>query len=756
MPRPKIAAVRDPGISPVIITDFPIDAQVQVKSDRTNSGQMVALTCDLLLDFSHVRMESMDLHEYEARLTASDPLRGVTVDFGQPQLTGKKYKSMERREISGSPPLPRSYKPIVERNKIIPKSVPDTIDLLRPTLEMSVFLTEVTPPVLPYPLRDDQMEAIFTLINREALLLADDAGMGKTVTAITALSALFQQGEIRRALIACSKTGLRHWSGQLITWAPFLTFTTVQGNPDQRDMDWQTPAHLYLVDYSTLAIDIAGGLLAGENLNFDLLVFDGLHMIRFREREMLEALKRVSARRRWGLTGALPKDEESWLSVFTFLIPDGLEGARKNTLPELQSRFESNVLRRTKREMAKAMPPQIRQEIWLDLQERQMKVYEKSLEEERNRLVKLGGAVTRTHVMSAVERLKRVCNFAPELLDGVKVRALVDLVDEVSSAGSKIVVITQFQEDGVEKLMPVLEAYGALRIDQATPDDQRDEMLSAFRQQVHWNVLLVEAGTRLDGKGLKEATYVVHFDHNWNPAVRRRLERRLNPSIGPKVPINIYEFWVADTIEERLYEILAERGMLPHQVPMDTQPVELEERITLEDWLQDIFEVPVHPTPAFKLKKQLEEAKKELEKEEDEGRETLPDTAMLISHVESLQPEGIISEIGQLLGALGYPETVVMEGSDEDCTDLLAWRSEKKKVERVFVRYIRAEKNVGVGEGRSVLEAMESQGNCDSAYLIVTTDFTRACKELADESGDRLLLISGGELRRHLRIMGRL
>jgi hypothetical protein len=357
--------------------------------------------------------------------------------------------------------------------------------------------------------------------------------------------------------------------------------------------------------------------------------------------------------------------------------------------------------------------------------------------------------------MSAVERLKRICNFAPELLDGVKVRALVDLVDEVSSAGSKIVVISQFQEDGLEKLLPVLEAYGALCIKQSTPDEESEEILSAFREQVHWNVLLVEVGARLDGKALKEATYVVHFDHNWNPAVRRRLERRLNPSIGPKVPINVYEFWIADTFEERLYEILAERGMLPHQVPMDTQPVELEERITLEDWLQDIFEVPVHPTPAFKLKQQLEDAKKELEKE-DEGREPLPDTAMLKSHVESLQPAGIISEISQLMGALGYPETVVMEGSTDDCTDLLAWRSEKKKVERVFVRYIRAEKNVGVGEGRSVLEAMETQTNCDSAYLIVTSDFTRACKELAEESGDRLLLISGGELRRHLRIMGRL
>jgi superfamily II DNA or RNA helicase len=755
MPRPTIAAVRDPNISPVILTSFPIDGHVQIIPDRSESGQMVTLTCDLLLDFSHARLENMDLHDYPARLTASDSIREIAVDFDAPQLSGKKYPVKDHLVFEGPPPLPRSYKPIVERNKIVAKKVPDLMDMLRPTLELSVFLTEVTPPVLPFPLRDDQMEAVLTLINRDALLLADDAGMGKTVTAIAALSALFQQGEIKRALIVCPKTGLRHWSGHLLTWAPFLTFTTIQGNPDQRDMDWRTPAHVYLVDYSTLAIDIAGGLLAGESLNFDIVIFDSLHMIRFLEREMFNALKRLSAQRRWGLAGALPPDEESWLSVFTFLTPEELEGATKSTLPELHTQFESHVMRRTKREMAKGMPPQIRQELWLDLQDRQMKVYERALEEERNRLVKLGGAITRTHVMSAVERLKRVCNFAPELLDGVKVRALVDLVDEVSSAGSKIVVITQFKEDGLEKLLPVLEAYGALSIDRTTSQEQRDEILSAFRQQVHWNVLLIEAGSQLDGKALKEATYVVHFDHNWNPAVRRRLERRLNPSIGPKVPVNVYEFWVADTIEERLYEILAERGMLPHQVPMDTQPVELEERITLDDWLQDIFEVPIHPTPAFKLKKQLEQAKKELE-EKSEEQEPLPDTAMLKSHVESLEPAGIVSEIGQLMGALGYPETVVLEGSDEDCTELLAWRTEKKKVARVFVRYIRAEKNVGVGEGRSVLETMESQGNCDSAYLIVTTDFTRACKELAEESGDRLLLISGGELRRHLRIMGRL
>jgi len=50
---------------------------------------------------------------------------------------------------------------------------------------------------------------------------------------------------------------------------------------------------------------------------------------------------------------------------------------------------------------------------------------------------------------------------------------------------------------------------------------------------------------------------------------------------------------------------------------------------------------------------------------------------------------------------------------------------------------------------------MEMRRDCVGAYLITTSDFTAACRKLADESQGQLALVSGAELYRHLHILGR-
>ena len=212
-----------------------------------------------------------------------------------------------------------------------------------------------------------------------------------------------------------------------------------------------------------------------------------------------------------------------------------------------------------------------------------MQAYQEALTDERERLSKLGEAVTRSHVMTAIDRLKKASNFAQDWLDGVKVRALVDLIEDLSSSGAKIVVFSHYIEEGLDQLRPALEAYGVLSLYKETSDSERSRILEAFRKDAQWHVLLMETGARIDGEPLPEATYISHFDHSWNPAIRRRAEIRLNPSLGPIPPLNIYEFWVAETIDEKIYALLGERSLLPHLIPDDTQPDELEEKLTLDD-----------------------------------------------------------------------------------------------------------------------------------------------------------------------------
>ena len=83
-------------------------------------------------------------------------------------------------------------------------------------------------------------------------------GTGKTVQTITALRFLYRQAIVRKSLIICPlsvigsaqlsiKTGKSEgWDGHLFHWAPELSVTVVHGNEEQRRLDWNYPAHVYI------------------------------------------------------------------------------------------------------------------------------------------------------------------------------------------------------------------------------------------------------------------------------------------------------------------------------------------------------------------------------------------------------------------------------------------------------------------------------------------------------------------------------
>lgn len=743
MRQPKIAAARDLRIPNVAITPSPTRIELLILYQDESQTWKIKLGEPSILDYSPILLDSTESKSFPVRIPRLGIPTSDLTDFNVGPTEGKRFISQKSLEVIGPPSFPRSYTPTWRGEALAATDVPERTDLLRPMLEPSVFIAELEHLILPDSLRNEQLEAVYALLNRNAILLADEPGLGKTVVACVALVALFQQGQVQRALVVSPESGRRHWAGHLTTWAHELLVTAVRGDEAQRALDWETAAHLYLTDYQTLATDIEGGILPEEQRKFDVVVLDGIHTISFAERKISQALESLDTGRRWALAGALPQEIEDWFLIFSFLTPKESKVSKDDTLPALRKRFMPNVLRRRKKDLAKDMPRLIRQEIWLDLEMQHSLAYQEALEEERERLEKLGRSVTRTHINAAVDRLKRVCNFAPELLDGAKVRVLIDLVEEITAAGAKLVVLSQYAEDGLDQLLPILEAYGTLRLDTDEPEERQDELLAAFLEDTIWSVLLAEAEVRIEGGPLSEASYVVHFDHGWNPAIRRKTEKRLYPRRAEALPLNVYEFWIADTIDEKLHALLAKRNMLSGQVAEDTQPRDLEEGISIEEWLRDVFEISVpsslapaeEPSPI------------------DTGQ--LPGTSILRTQLASLSSGDLMIEIKLLMEAFGYPSSEILgdrEGSDGD---LLAWREGEEGIERVLVRCIRSEKNVGVGEGRKLLQAMEDRGDCLSAYLIALTDFTPAGRKLSEESKGRLELISGSELNRTMHVLGR-
>ncbi len=735
--------MRDPRLKPATTRPLPSPAELSLLDEQFSIDVDLHLGSSIVFDIGVVAFPSLEIALAPSVLERLSESEDKLDRFPDPGPYGGLFTDRSSYDESGPYPIRRSYRPIWEQGHPLVVDAPTRLELMQPLLEPSVLSPETSTLILPHPLRKEQIEAINALHGGDAVLFADDAGAGKSVAACVALCALIQKGEVKRVLIGTTKGGIRTVARTLAVWAPGVITNIVHGQPEVRVLDWETRAHVYLTDYETLTEDLENSVLDGDELHFDLVILEGVHTTGLHFQQFPGALMRLVADRRWALAGALPEESDDWLALFRFLTPEKVEGTAGLTLPDVRRRFRPYVLRRTKAELADELPRIRRQEIWLDLDPAHRHAYEEVLAEERHRLSKMGSAVTTAHIHSAIDRIKASLNFPGDSLNSAKVRALIDLVEQIAAADSKIIVFSHFRESGLGRLQSILEPYGVLLLDSDVDEDRRTKILDAFRNQEHWHVLLLEMGARTDGEPLVEASYIAHFDHSWNSAHRLRAEARLYPDIFTAIPVNIYEFWMAETIDENLHRIMTHRGLLPGDVPQGTRPNEIEDRLTIADWMDDIVEVPrgSHST--------------RVAVKPPSGTGILPGTSVLRSKLSELSPDTLIAAVETLMKALGYPDVEPLDEPDEEGGYLLAWRESGDEIERVLVRCIKTHKNVGVAKARALLKAMETRRDCMGAYLVTTMDFTGSCKNFADDSDGRLALVSGAELYRHLHILGR-
>lgn len=589
---------------------------------------------------------------------------------------------------------------------------------------------------------DLHITAAQALMAEQALLLADDLGTGKAISVSLAVSSLLQQGRYQHVLIVAPESRLRTWAEVLAEWSPGARVLAVVGQRLARRRAWTAGPHVLLANYQILGSDISDGVVDPAAIGCDILVADSALAAIHLSPHALDALRAFNPARKWVLSGGLPREIEDWRSLFGFLIPGQMVISSQDTVALLRERFGAYFLRRTKSEFRPHLPSRIRQEIWLGLTGSQASAYAEALASERDRLSKMGNSVTKTHIDAAMSRLNAGTAFAPGSFDGVKVRALLNLLEGIIPGGGKLVVFSQYGDKALDQLIPSLEAYGVLRLTGTATESERDQILDTFRRDPLRYVLLADLDARADG-GQLPASHILHFDVGWNSARRIRTEMRFYPDLKPPVSINIYEFWTVGSHDERLHQFLRERRLLAEDLPSGTQPADLEERIATSDWLRKIFDVGDSSDPAPRHLP---------------STGLLPGTSILRRELSSLGDSELIEALEQLMDALGFAHSQRLEAQaeadEEPHQDMLAWRTTPTGDEQVLARVVRRDKNVGVSEGRSLLAALDERPDCLGAYLVSTSDFTGACRTLADESEGRLALVSGVEFYRHLHILG--
>lgn len=501
------------------------------------------------------------------------PASDVSIpDLASPEVFGRVRR---RGRVRGAPREPRDGKTggVVKKLDLLDQLGDGLWAILSPRAFVANLLAEQFPgKLLPY-----QVEGAKLLIEKEQFVLADEMGTGKTVQACVAISLLIRLGRVERVLIICPKTTLAVWYDHLTAWVPGLKWhpasvpvTSAQQGP----VGW-------VVGYPLVSRRKAAEYLGNQ---WDLVILDEVHELRNQDTKRYKQVSQIidQARYRWGLSGTPLQNKLEELTAIFALIRPQLGLRAENLAPAAAREAIRPYIRRVRRaEALPSLPPKTRREIWLTLDAKQRQAYKQVVDETYRRW---GGTsrVQFTEAWEAINRLKQICNFAPDSSTSPKQRKTLELVRSIVAQGEKVVVFTHFRHYGLDRLRPHLARFGVVSICGESSDEERRAAVRQFQSDPQCQVFLATIQTGGHGITLTAANHVIHFDHWWNPAVAWQAEDRVH-RFGQNKPVTVYEFWMKDTVEERVRQVLEHKGFLHMEVIEALSEKDVKKLLTLED-----------------------------------------------------------------------------------------------------------------------------------------------------------------------------
>lgn len=375
--------------------------------------------------------------------------------------------------------------------------------------------------------------------------LADDMGLGKTVQTIALLLARAKDGP---SLVVAPASVCGNWRSEIERFAPTL-----------RDS-------VEIVSYGLLVSRMDD--YVGREWNG--VVLDEAQAIKNEAAKRTEAVKRLKARFRIVATGTPVENRLSELwSIFDFLNP-GLLGssgtfAERLTVDgkataELKRLVAPFILRRLKSEVLTDLPPKTEITLPVELGPKERTAYEACRIHALESLK--GSEENRISILAELMRLRRFCCHPSLVLkdmrESAKLDALRELLTDLRAADHRALVFSQFT-DYLAIVRRLIEENGwtCQYLDGATPTKARGEAVAAFqRGEGDFFLISLKAGGM--GLNLTAANYVILLDPWWNPAVENQAADRVH-RIGQKNPVTIYRLIAANTVEERVLELHAEK-----------------------------------------------------------------------------------------------------------------------------------------------------------------------------------------------------
>jgi superfamily II DNA or RNA helicase len=412
-------------------------------------------------------------------------------------------------------------------------------------------------------------------------VLADDMGLGKTVQA---LALLLRRAELGPALVIAPTSVVSNWADECAKFAPSLVPRIYRG-ADRAAMREELGKGTLLVTSYAIAVRDAEALGA---ISFSTLIIDEAQSVKNALTRRFRAVRDLQADFRLALTGTPIENHLGELWAIFRLVTPGLLGSWEQFRQRFAVPIERHhdrkrqtalacvvrpfLLRRTKAEVAPELPSRTEMNQTVELGPTERRLYEAERIEILENLAKSAAAGIgdearqRIKILAALTRLRLLCCH-PRLVvkdstaGSAKLAALVELLTELRDEGHRALVFSQFTSF-LDLARPLLTQAGlrTLSLDGSTPAAEREERVRAFQAGTADAFLL---SLRAGGTGLNltAATYVIHLDPWWNPAVEDQATDRAH-RIGQDRPVTVIRMVARNTIEEAVLSLHEEKRQL--------------------------------------------------------------------------------------------------------------------------------------------------------------------------------------------------
>jgi len=500
----------------------------------------------------------------------------------------------------------------------------DTLEKLEALNSVETLPELELPGGLKATLRDYQVEGFQWLCFLQKFgfgaCLADDMGLGKTLQTIAVLLrskelsgmteiesqnqtpgvegeqfSLFGGDQMKlTSLIVVPASLLHNWAKECRRFAPGLKVLIHVGNQRNRELTSFPYYDLVISTYHTVRMDS----MKLSDFRFHYIVLDESQMIKNPSSKLYNAIVTLQSEYKVVLTGTPIENSltDLW-SQINFVNP-GLLGTlgffkrsfvqpiekkgdeeREKKLKELINPF---ILRRSKDEVARELPPVYEQVRYVNMADSQLRLYEEEKSQVRNALLEnleeVGLERSSIMVLQALTRLRQIANH-PDLLEDFngeesgKFTEVYRDIESVISEGHKVLVFSSFvkylelfrtslDEDGIEY------AY----LTGSRNHRQREQAVKDFQTRRACSVFLISLKAGGVGLNLTAADYVFILDPWWNPAAEMQALSRAH-RIGQENQVFVYRFISNDSIEEKILRLQERKRELAETFVTSNNPL---------------------------------------------------------------------------------------------------------------------------------------------------------------------------------------